>query len=300
MTAEGKGAISDRHPLSLGALRLRDDPIVSEILAETDLILAVGTRMATPGLAKAGQTILQVEIDAEELGRNYADTVPLLGDARATLEELHRLLGGSGAKRTDRSAETLALRQQREASDFANLEPLAGYLRAIRDAVPDDGIIISGMTQVGYYSRTWFPVYEPATYLTSSYYGNLGYAYPTALGAKVARPEAAVVAISGDGGFLYNAQELATAVQHGINAVVVVFNDGAYGNVMRDQPNRFDGRVYGSKLHNPDFMKLADAYGARGVRVSSAEELRTELEQALQVDAPSLIEVPVGAMPYPY
>ncbi len=156
------------------------------------------------------------------------------------------------------------------------------------------------MTQVGYYSRPYYPVYQPGTFLTSSSFGNLGYAYPTALGAKVARPAAAVVAISGDGGFLFNAQELATAVAHKINAVVIVLNDNAFGNVMRDQRDRFQGRVYGAELHNPDFLKLADAYGARGARAHNAEELEAKLKEALGSNAPTLIEVPCGPMPYPY
>ena len=116
----------------------------------------------------------------------------------------------------------------------------------------------------------------------------------------MARPDAPVVAISGDGGFLYNSQELATAVKHGINAVAVVFNDNAFGNVYRDQINKFDGRAIGSELHNPDFMKLAEAYGVRGVRVQGAEELETSLKGALDANVPGLIEVPVGMMPDPF
>ena len=112
-------------------------------------------------------------------------------------------------------------------------------------------MLVAGMTQVGYYSRPFFPVYHPRTYLTSSYFGNLGYAYPTALGAKVACPEKAVVAVSGDGGFLFNSQEIATAVLHDIGAIAVVFKDDAYGNVLRDQENRFDGRVYGAQASQP-------------------------------------------------
>jgi acetolactate synthase-1/2/3 large subunit len=193
-----------------------------------------------------------------------------------------------------------ALKRQRLESPHARLEPLSGFLKAIRNAMPDDGIVVAGMTQVGYYSRAYYPVYEPGTFLTSSYFGNLGYAYPTALGAKVARPDAAVVAISGDGGFLFNAQEMATAVQHKINAVVIVFNDNAYGNVMRDQRDRFQGRIYGPELHNPDFMKLAEAYGVRGARVLDAEALEAKLKEALASNAPTLIEVPCGPMPYPY
>ena len=254
--------------------------------------------MATPQLL-SGQTVLQIDMDSAEIGRNYENTIGLLDDAKATLAALHGALCG-GAPRADRTEEIATLKRERSESPHANLEPLGGFLRAIRNAVPDDGVIISGMTQVGYYSRPYFPVYEPGTFLTSGYFGNLGYAYSTAIGAKVARPDAAVVAISGDGGFMYNAQELATAVQHEINVVVIVFNDNAFGNVMRDQSNRFDGRVYGSKLRNPDFMKLADAYGARGARVTTAEGLEKALVEALATEAPSLIEVPVGEMPYPY
>ena len=279
-TAEGKGALSDRHHLALGAMRLRQDPIV-EYLAQTDVVLAVGTRLAFPQLFN-GQTVVQIDVDAAEVGRNYAPTVGLVGDAQRTLEALYTTLAATMPAQPSRQEEVAALKRARRESPHANLQPLAGFLTAIRNAMPDDGIVVAGMTQVGYYSRPYYPVYQPGTFLTSSYFGNLGYAYPTALGAKVARPEAAVVAISGDGGFLFNAQELATAVAHKINAVVIVFNDNAFGNVMRDQRDRFQGRVYGAELHNPDFMKLADAYGARGARAHNAEELEAKLKEALR------------------
>ena len=116
----------------------------------------------------------------------------------------------------------------------------------------------------------------------------------------MAQPDRAVVALSGDGGFLFNSQELASAVQHGINAVVVVFNDNAYGNVVRDQINRFEGRTIGGELHNPDFVKLAEAYGATGIRASTPEELEASLKSSLTHDGPTLIEVPVGPMPTPF
>jgi acetolactate synthase-1/2/3 large subunit len=279
-------------------MRLRQDPIVDHI-AQTDVVLAVGTRLAFPQLF-SGQTVIQIDVDASEVGRNYTPTVGLVGDAKGTLEALYTTLVTTMPARPSRQEEVESLKRARRESPHANLQPLAGFLKAIRNAMPDDGVVISGMTQVGYYSRPYYPVYQPGTFLTSSYFGNLGYAYPTALGAKVARPDAAVVAISGDGGFLFNAQELATAVAHKINAVVIVFNDNAFGNVMRDQRDRFQGRVYGAELHNPDFMKLADAYGARGVRAHNAEELETKLKEAISINAPTLIEVPCGPMPYPY
>ena len=296
-TPEGKGAISDRHYLSLGALRLRGDTI-AQASSGHDLILAVGTRLANPNLLD-GQRVVQIDIDAEELGRNYENTFGVLGDARRSLEALHSAMAARKPARPSRRTEMEELKAERVESSL-KVEPQDSLLAAVRAAMPDDGILVSGMTQLGYYSRTHFPVYEPRTYLTSSYFGNLGYAYPTALGAKVAQPDKAVVALSGDGGFLFNSQELATAVQHGINAVVVVFNDNAYGNVLRDQVNRFDGRVIGAELHNPDFVRLAEAYGARGVRAEGPEALEASLREALSTDAPTLIEVPVGMMPSPF
>jgi acetolactate synthase-1/2/3 large subunit len=145
--------------------------------------------------------VVQIDVDAAEIGRNYAPTVGLVGDAKGTLEALYTTLAATTLAWPSRQEEVEALQRARRESPHANLQPLAGFLTAIRHAVPDDGIVVAGMTQVGYYSRPYYPVYQPRTFLTSSYFGNLGYAYPTALGAKVARPEAAVVAISGEGAF---------------------------------------------------------------------------------------------------
>ncbi len=296
-TAEGKGIISDRHPLSLGSLWLRNDTVAGENSSH-DLVLAVGTRLAFP-FWLGGQQVIQIDVDNEELGRNYSNTFGVHGDARVSLEALLAEVSKLTPARADRSAEVATERAQREDARIT-VEPQESFLAAVRSALPDDGILIAGMTQLGYYSRAYFPVYEPRTFITSSYSGNLGYAYPTALGAKVAQPDKAVVALSGDGGFMYNSQEMATAVQYGINVVVVVFNDNAYGNVLRDQRNRFTGRTIGAELHNPDFMKLADAYGMNGVRVETPEGLETALKQCLAHDGPSLIEVPVGPMPTPF
>ena len=180
------------------------------------------------------------------------------------------------------------------------MEPQDSLTAVLRKVIPDDGIVVADMTQIAYYSRVHYPVYEPGTFMTSSYFGNLGYAFPTALGVKVARPDKAVVAVCGDGGFLYSSQELATAVKYGINLVTIVFNDNAYGNVLRDQINRFGNRPIGSELHNPDFVKLAQAYGAKGIRADGPNRLEAALQDALAANAPTLIEVPVGMMPPPY
>lgn len=296
-TPEGKGSISDRHPLSVGSMRRISDPL-SEHFDECDVVLAVGTRYADAPVV-SGQRIIQIDIDSDEIGRNRPNTLGLLGDARLVLGQLHDRIAESGHDAPSRTKLCEIIKTQRlEAA--GQTDPQGGFVSAIRGALPDNGIFVSGMTQVGYFSRWAYPVYEPRTYLTSSYYGNLGYAYPTALGAKVAQPDRPVVAVSGDGGFLFNSQEMATAAMYGINVVVIVFNDNAFGNVLRDQQNRFQGRVIGSQLQNPDFVKLAEAYGVEGFRANGASELQSVLEKALDRKKPALIEVPVGMMPYPF
>ncbi len=144
------------------------------------------------------------------------------------------------------------------------------------------------------------PVYHPRTYLTSNYQVTLGWSFAAALGAKVAAPDRPVLCVTGDGGFLFAATEMATAVQHGINTVTVVFNDSAYGNVLRMQKQNYGGRVVASELHNPDFVTFAESFGARGLRVHSPAELRQALVGAFAANAPVLIEVPVGEMPAPW
>ena len=291
---EGKGAVGDLSDLSLGAAFWRDSPLRAAIHA-ADVVLVVGSRLALVTFA-AGQRIVQIDVDPEEIGRNHQNTVGLVGDARRTLEALLEKLRAAAAPRPSRKAEREALRA--EIAALMTQEPQTSILRSLRSGCPEDTILIAGMTQIGYYSRPFWPTYSPRTYITSSYSGNLGYEYPVALGAKVARPEKPVVAVIGDGGFLFNAQELATAVQHRINVVAVVFNDDAYGNVARDLDEDWGGN-FGAALHNPDFMKLADAYGVHGMRAKEPTDVGRLVKEAVRLERPVLIEVPVGRMPRP-
>ena len=293
-TRQGKGAISDRHPLCLGLAELRYAPL-RRWLEGRDLILAVGTHL---DFTDRSQAVIQVDIDETQIGR-AEHVYGIVGDARRVLESLYEAALATTAARPSAAAEVLAIRAARY-NPALQLQPQWDLMQAIRGAMPDDGILVQGMTQMGYYSRNYYPVYTPGAYLTSSSHITLGCAYPLALGAKVAQPTRAVVALSGDGGFLYNSQELATAVQHGIHAVVIVFNDNAYGNVLRAQIEQFDGHVLGTRLHNPDFVKLAQTYGARGVRAQDADQLGAALSEALAIEAPTVIEVPVGMMQRQY
>jgi len=293
-SAEGKGAVSDHNSLSLGAALWRESALRAHV-QEADVVLAVGSRLAQVTF-KPGTRIVQIDADEQEIGRNHKDTLGLVGDARATLEALLERLRAAAAPRTSRKAEHEALRARMAAEN--TMEPNASIIKSLRAGAPENTILVAGMTQIGYYSRPFWPVYEPRTYLSSSYSGNLGYAYPVALGAKVARPDRPVVSVSGDGGFLFNAQELSTAARHRINVVAVVFNDSSYGNVARDLDESWGGQ-YGAELQNPDFMKLADAFGVAGLRAKAPTEVGRLVREAIELDRPALVEVPVGRMNRP-
>lgn len=171
------------------------------------------------------------------------------------------------------------------------VQPQMSFLDAIRDVLPEDGILCDEMTQVGYVPWFGFPFYASRTLITSGFSGTLGAGFPTSLGVKVAMPDRAVVAVTGDGGFLFGGAELATAVQHGINVVTVLFNNSSYGNVLRDQRRLFQGRDSGSILRNPDFQAYARSFGVPAWRVTEAGGLREALSQALMANTPTLIEV---------
>tara|TARA_Y100000590_G_C15680548_1_gene999615 strand:- start:270 stop:1925 length:1656 start_codon:yes stop_codon:yes gene_type:complete len=302
-TPEGKGAISDRNYLSLGTPQGRStgeskDPL-RDFLYSCDVILAVGTRFATARAAES-QKVIQIDVDPEEIGRNHDRTTPIVGDAKLALDQLLHSLKSVASPKVSRRDEFESIRNSRIHDTAGRVEPQASLVDALRQGIPDDGILVTDMTIVAYYARAHFPTYMPRSYITSSYTGNLGSAFPTALGVKVANPQKAVISISGDGGFLFNSQELATAAQFGINVVAIVFNDGAYGNVKRDMRDLFQDTSLGVELQNPDFMKLAEAYGVEGMRVREAQDLSVAIETAINLNKPVLIEVPVGVMPNPF
>ena len=293
-SAEGKGSVSDQSDLALGAALWPKNPL-REYLDAADTIFVVGSRCAVAAF-QPNQKIVQLDVDAEEIGRNHPVAVGLVGDARRTLERLLERLRTDAPPKPSRKREREQLREALIGLDTQ--EPNHSILASLRAGTPEDAIVIAGMTQIGYYSRPFWPVHRPRTYLTSSYSGNLGFEVPTALGAKVARPDRAVVCITGDGGFMYNSQELSTAAREKINAVIVLFNDEAYGNVARDLDESWGG-THGASVTNPDFMKLADAYGIVGMRATTPTDVGDLVRKAVGMDRPVLIEVRVGRMARP-
>jgi acetolactate synthase-1/2/3 large subunit len=291
----GRGVMDDRSPLSLSLT------MAHRLWPEVDVALAVGSRfqrVQTDWGLDDDVKVIRVDLDPVEITRHARPEVALLADAAEALDPLLPLV-----RAEDRRAwrgRVAAIRDEIAALYRRELAPQVAYLDAIRAALPEDGILVEDLTQVGYVARIAFPVHGPRQYISSGYQGTLGHALPSALGAKVARPERAVVALAGDGGFMYNVQELATAVQHGINVVALVFNDGAYGNVKRMQRELYGNRVIASDLFNPDFVRLAESFGVCARRASDPEGLQDALKGALAEDAPAVIEVKVGEFPAPW
>jgi len=281
----GKGVVDSRHPLSLNTVG------GFELWDKTDLLIGIGTRLDVPiarwAPAPSGLKIARIDIDPAEHRRLPVD-VAIVADAADGTRALAAAVAGNDdpARRAAvASAKASALAAIQKA------QPQYALVEAIRDVLPDDGIVVDEVTQVGYIVWYGYPVHQPRGLITSGFSGTLGYGFPTALGVKVANPDRAVVSVTGDGGFLFGGSDLATAVQFGINLVTVVVNNASYGNVLRDQQRLYEGRHSGSILTNPDFPAYARSFGVAAWRVENADGLRGALREALASDAPAMIEV---------
>ena len=293
----GRGVLDSRDPLSVTL------PLGHELWGQADVVLAVGTRLLIQ-LRQWGidenLAVIRIDADPKEPARLHKPDVALVGDAQPILR---RLVDSIGAYNIHRAARTDEMQERQSAwtKRLSKLGPQLGYLAAIRAELPEDGILVDEVTQVGFAARLAFPVYRPRTFLSPGYQDNLGWGFATALGVQDARRDVPVVAISGDGGFLYTANEMATAVRHRIPLTVVVFADGAFGNVTRIQQEQFGNRLIACDLANPDFVRFAESFGAVAERARSPDELRAALRRAIKRrDGPTLIEVPVGPMPSPW
>jgi len=308
----GRGIMSESEPLGVSSA------VAHRLYPNTDVVLGIGTRLELPTMRWAGmmtyhdrlpggRKLVRIDIDPEEMVRLKAEA-PIVADAqvgaRALIDAVQRLTA-DGPKR-DGSAIREEIRAAKAAveSEIARVQPEVGYLQAIRVALPDDGFFLTELCQAGFASYFAWDARLPRTYISEGYQGTLGYGFPTALGVKVANPDRKVLAVCGDGGFMFGVQELATAVQEGIDVVVVVFDNGAYGNVRRDQRTRFEGRFIASELRNPDFLKLADAFGIEAHTVKSPAELSDVLPAALAAKHTVIVHVAVPtdseASPWPF
>jgi len=293
MSRTARGVLSDRHYLAQSIIGGQ------ELWPEIDVAIAVGTRFSGPGLTWGRENdvkIIRIDIDAEQAAKPRPAAVCFVAQAKTALAALAPRVASYNRKRSSREAEMQAVKRV-VAEKLEALQPQFSFATVIRDALPDDGIMVTDVTQLGSFLQNWMPVYHPRTVITPGYQATLGMGLPTAIGAKVACPDKKVLCVSGDGGFMFNVQELSTAVANNIDLVVIVFNDGAYGNVKRYQKELYDGRYIGVDLHNPDFVMLAKSFGMTGLKAETPEELGTALKQAFATDGPALIEVPLGEVP---
>jgi acetolactate synthase-1/2/3 large subunit len=291
----GRGVLDSRDPLSVTL------PLGRELWGEADVVLAVGTRLFygfTQWRIDPELAIIRVDADPEEPERFAPPAAALIGDAGPILRRLIDAL--SSHRRPSRRAEMQG-RQAEMRGRLNKLAPQIGFLEAIRAELPEDGIFVDEVTQIGFAARLLLPVYKPRTFLSPGYQDNLGWGFATALGAQHARRDVPVLSISGDGGFLFTSNELATAVRHRIPLTVVVFNDGAFGNVRRIQEEHYGNRMIANDLANPDFVRYGQSFGVEAERAGNPQELRAALKRAFKRrDGPTLIEVPLGPMPSPW
>ena len=298
-TPQAKGIIPEDHYLAIGVNYAQVGPAY-RVVPESDVILAVGTRLLIRDLHLSNaQKIIHIDADPEEMGRNYPTEISIESDAKEALNQLLQQIRAVGHPNKSR-------RQEIEGYKKAFMDEVRGLapqqvsvIESIRNQLDDRAIVVSGVTNIAYWGNVAYPVSHPRTYLTSSYFATLGFAFPTALGAKVARPDTQVVALCGDGGFMYSPQELSTAVKYGINVVALVFNNSSYGASEWDQTHRYGGRYIGTELNNPDFVKLAEAFGAVGMR-TDPDGLGAALKEALAADAPVVLEVALPNMMPPF
>lgn len=289
VSRSGGGAIDARHPLAAGMLAGQ------ALWHDTDLAIVVGTRFLAPGLSwgRQGQVkTIRIDIDPVQSQLPKPADVTMICHADTGLDALLAAVSNRPANHV----RVVAAKQDVE-HKLATLTEQYALAKVIREELPEDGILVTDVTQLATFVQYGMPFYRPRTLITPGFQGTLGYAYPTALGAKVAFPDRKVLSISGDGGFMFNVQELSTAVAHGIDLVAIVMNDGAFGNVKRIQQTQFGGRMIGVDLCNPDFVALAHSFGMRGTKAETPDALRVALKDAFANPGPALIEVPVGELP---
>lgn len=294
----GRGSIPENHPLCIG--NFSSDLQVRQLVQRADLLLAVGTRfqgnVTGNWRMELPHQLLHIDIDPHEIGRNYPVALGIIADAKMALR---RLLDTVDAHRQPDEAylrEIQAVREQARATARSSLGPYEEMMDDLRATLADDAIVVCDATVPAY---TWgnrlLEIYQPRTFIYPST-GAIGPGLPLALGAKAGRPDRQVVAICGDGGFMLNLSELATAVQHNLAVVALLFNDRGYGVLRIIQDRQFEGRRIAVDLHTPDFVAVGQGFGVWARRVSSVKEFKPALQAALESGRPALLEIDMGAI----
>ena len=314
ITAYGRNdAVPNAHPLYVGPLGRAGSPEAAAACRRADLILAIGSRLAQftthfdDRYIRPGTAIVQIDIDSNDIGRYYPVAVGIHADAREACLALLDAIARDGAPRArpEWRQEAETLRAQRHARlakeaglDAAPMKPQRVYAE-LRRALPPETIVVldAGAAPAYGYDRLHFS--QPRTFLTPLDLGGLGFAFPVALGAKLGRPEAPVLAIHGDGGFLMNAQEIETAVRHGINVVTIVMNNNCWGSEKAYQKHFYGERYIGCDIGNPRYDQYARLFGAEGYYVDHPDQVGDAVRAALSCGKPAIVEIPIDPNEFP-
>jgi len=304
-TFMGKSCFPENHPLSIGNIGMHGTMLANKMILEADVLLAVGTRFqdrstGTLDTFCPDATIIHVDIDAAEIGKNVDVDVPIVADAKTTLKLIHQQLVNKIKKKGDDNA---WVKRVKEVKDKYLSEMDLGkgkltspkLLRELRKLLPENAIIATEVGQNQMWAALHFQTIKPRTFISSGGLGTMGFGFPASLGAKVARPECPVVDIAGDGSFRMTEQELGTSVTEDIPVIVVVLNNSVLGMVAQWQRLFYKSRYAAVKLGTvPDFAKLAQAYGAEGVRIGSLDEFSDAVKKALKCEVTTVIDVPIN------
>jgi thiamine pyrophosphate-dependent acetolactate synthase large subunit-like protein len=298
MTGMGNGTVPGDHLLASGVAWA---PVadITPLVSACDLFLAVGTRFSdamTNGWdLPLPTTTIRIDIDPDEIERNLPLKLKVIADAKTALNAIHEGLDRQGF---DQAREMDPKLEKAQKELLLALETRVGstlpWMKTLRNTLPRNTILSCDMSLFWADMLGIFPIYEPRTILFPWGFGTLGFALPEAIGAKLGKPDSPVVAICGDGAFLFTGTELATAIQYGLSLPIIIPNNNAYGMIKMQQRERYDERFMSVDLNNPDLIALAHAFGAYGEKVTNPEEFGAALKAALQADKPTVIEIPWG------
>lgn len=304
-TFMGKGAFPEVHPMSVGSIGMHGNPAANRLMSEADVLLAVGTRFSDRATANLDTFApnakkIHLDIDNAEIGKNIEVDVPIVGDAKVSLKILYSAVakklqkneGKAWTKRVKEAKEQLSPLLKEMPKD---LVPKA-LLTELRKLLPENTIVTTEVGQNQMWSALYFKALKPRTFISSGGLGTMGFGFPAALGAKVACPDRPVVDIAGDGSFIMTEHELACSVTENIPVTVIVLNNSVLGMVAQWQRMLYKRRYMAVNLgKTPDFVKLAEAYGAQGFRVTSIEEFQKAVKTALNSKVTTVIDVPIGS-----
>ena len=304
-TFKGKGAFPENHPLSLGPIGMHGHAEANKIMTEADCVLAIGTRFSDRSVGtfedfEKRLKIIHMDVDPAEIGKNQTTSVAVVGDVRASLRIMVKLLMQKAVKQTEENTWIKHVKETKEYwHENLKLHPgemgAAKILRKLRDLLPHQSIVTTEVGQHQMWASLFFDVIQPGTFFSSTGLGTMGWGFPAAIGAKVAKPDVAVVDIAGDGSFAMTENSLATAVLEDIPVIVFVLNNFTLGMVAQWQRTFYERRMIGvdQGKYCPDYVKLAESYGAQGIRAESMDELDKAIKSALSSDVATVIDIPI-------